>query len=388
MVYLYQLNVNSEYTLLQTISGTTVQLTVPTNTNGVEYFDRLTLNGGRGFKENQTDLITQYVESLETVSSNGSGLIVDATVDAVGTITHIHIREAGNNYKVGDSVTIVNPLGDGAVTGFDLNLLSQEDFTGSSNLEITDVVSTTGSGSTLAVQIASTKTAGANIGDLIIPVPSVDYYKVGGKVFSNVSNVFGKVYSLVPGTNLTGTGTGAKFDITASDSGYLVSVALVNEGNGSLRVKGSNYQALNKIRILGTQLGGTSPAHDAVITVGTIDGTGGIVTATITGASTYLPTITETSSVTFDGTVEGTTLTVSAITGGNDDIVADMIAEISGTTLTIYEIAGDQIIVGMALTGTGVTANTTIVSGSGNTWTISTAQNISRSNLKAVYLAS
>lgn len=382
-VYVYKQNLAGIYTLLQTITGTTVELNVPTNTDGVVYFDNLTLNGGKGFKEQASDLITSYVENLETVSANGTGLIVDATVDAVGTITHVHVRNAGNNYNVGDSVTIVNPLGNGSVTGFDLNLLANTNFTDSSTEIITDVVSTTGSGVGLELQVVSTKTSGANLGDIDIPVPSIANYQLGGQLFSNVSNVFGKIFNSVAGTNVSSTGNGAKFDITASDSAYLIQVAVTNEGFGTTYIRGASYAVNDTIRILGTQLGGTSPANDAVITVSTINVSGGILTATIAGASSFVPKITELNLVDFTGTVEGNTLTVSAITGGNDEIVSDIIAEIKETTLTIYEIAGEPIIVGMTLTGTGVVANTTIVSGSGYIWTVSNSQTITLGSLKA-----
>ena len=405
-VYVYQLTTAGIYTLLQTITGETVQLSSVTNTDGVEYFDDLTLNGGAGFKEQASDLITSFVESLETTSTHGSGLVVDATVDALGTIKKVHVREAGNNYQVGDPVTIINPLGDGAVTGFDLNLLSLVSLAGSTTSLITNIdpvtkklrpisetsgttlwpiQPVTGSGNGLELKIGSTKTAGANIGDIIIPVPSISNYTLGSQLFSDVPNVFGKVYNLVGGTNTSPAtvGTGAKFDITASDSAYLCEVALTNEGFGISRIRGTNYEIGDEIKILGTQLGGTTPVNDALIVVDTINVSGGILTVTISGASSYIPKITELSSVAFEGTVDGQTLTVTDITDGSDNILSDIKAEIKDTTLTVYEIAGSPIILGMRITGTGVVTNTVITSGSGNTWTVSKSQTIDLTNLKA-----
>lgn len=378
-VYVYKLNAFGAYTLAQTITGSVEQLSIPTNVNGVDFFDTNTLVGGSGFKESALELTTAYVESLETDSTGtGEGLIVDATVDAYGTIQAVHIREAGNNYQVGDSIKIVNPLGNGAVTGFDLKILSDIDFTGSVGTGI--ATTNNGSGSGLVVKVASTKTAGANIGDIVIPVPSIASYQVGNGVFANVANVFGKVFQAVAGVNVSGTGVGAKFDITASDSEYLVSVALVD----ALRVRGTGYQVNNTIRILGTSLGGATPANDAVVTVNTIDGSGGILTASITGASKFVPTITELSSVTFDGTVDGTTLTVNSINDGTDNITAYINATITGSTLTIFEIAGSSIIPGMTLSGVGVSEGTTIVSGSGNTWQVSSDQTLELMSMTAV----
>ena len=54
---------------------------------------------------------------------------------------------------------------------------------------------------------------------------------------------------------------------------------------------------------------------------------------------------------------------------------------ISGTTLTVGSLASGTIIAGMVLTGTGVTAGTYIVSGSGSSWTVSTSQTVSSTTI-------
>ncbi len=77
----------------------------------------------------------------------------------------------------------------------------------------------------------------------------------------------GASYTNVSGTNITGSGIGATFNIIVSSTQYVVTI---NSG-------GSGYVVSNQIRILGTQLGGVSPANDLVITVNELSGT------TITG---------------------------------------------------------------------------------------------------------
>lgn len=65
------------------------------------------------------------------------------------------------------------------------------------------------------------------------------------------------------GTNITGTGTGATFDVVRTAGSNAYSVIVANRGSG--------YAALNQIRILGTSVGGASPANDITITVSTLN---------------------------------------------------------------------------------------------------------------------
>ena len=92
-------------------------------------------------------------------------------------------------------------------------------------------------------------------------------------------------YSAVTGTNVTGTGSGAKFDIVRTGTRYTATVASGFAGTG--------YAPTNKIKVLGTQLGGLSPANDLTITVDTVS-TGAISTISVDGIS-----VTWTSGVTY-----------------------------------------------------------------------------------------
>lgn len=80
----------------------------------------------------------------------------------------------------------------------------------------------------------------------------------------------GASYTALSGINISGSGTSATFDVIVSSTTYLVTI---NSG-------GSGYVVSNQIRILGTQLGGTSPTNDLIITVTGLSGT------TITSIST------------------------------------------------------------------------------------------------------
>jgi len=66
------------------------------------------------------------------------------------------------------------------------------------------------------------------------------------------------VYTL-GGTNLSGTGTGATFEITRTAGTDTYTVKLANKGSG--------YAVGNQVKILGTSLGGATPANDLIITI-------------------------------------------------------------------------------------------------------------------------
>jgi len=59
-------------------------------------------------------------------------------------------------------------------------------------------------------------------------------------------------HSNVSGTNLSGSGVGATFDVVRTAGSNTYTVVLANRGSG--------YAALNQVKILGTSVGGASPA--------------------------------------------------------------------------------------------------------------------------------
>ena len=73
----------------------------------------------------------------------------------------------------------------------------------------------------------------------------------------------GAAYTGLSGSNLTGNGLGATFDILVTSTAYIVTV-----NNG-----GTGYVATNQIQILGSQLGGINGTNDLTITVTELSGT-------------------------------------------------------------------------------------------------------------------
>jgi hypothetical protein len=76
-------------------------------------------------------------------------------------------------------------------------------------------------------------------------------------------------YSNVASTTLTGSGTGARFDILRTNSFY--------DGSPTPNVRGTGYAVGDTVKVLGTALGGETPANDATLTVTEIDLDGRIV---------------------------------------------------------------------------------------------------------------
>jgi hypothetical protein len=81
-------------------------------------------------------------------------------------------------------------------------------------------------------------------------------------------------YTNVSGTNITFTGTNASFNVSRVDGEYVVTIA-----NG-----GSGYQSGNRVKVLGTDLGGISPINDLIITAD-ITSNGEIQSITTAGTS-------------------------------------------------------------------------------------------------------
>jgi len=96
-------------------------------------------------------------------------------------------------------------------------------------------------------------------------------------------------YNNVASTAVTGTGTGARFNITQQGSRYKAYAS-----QGDIRVAGTGYVVGNTVKVLGTALGGATPANDCTIEVTAVNGSGGITdiavpTGLANGAFEYDP---------------------------------------------------------------------------------------------------
>ena len=89
-----------------------------------------------------------------------------------------------------------------------------------------------------------------------------------------------KTYTALVGTNVISSGVSATFNVTTSGTTYAV----------TRNANGSGYAVNDTIKILGTQVGGISPANDILITVASVS-TGAIASISSTGfAATWATT--------------------------------------------------------------------------------------------------
>lgn len=91
----------------------------------------------------------------------------------------------------------------------------------------------------------------------------------------------------VASTAVTGTGTGARFNINQQGSAYKAYAI-----QGDIVAAGTGYAVGNQVKILGTDLGGATPANDCFIVITAVNGTGGVTgidvpTGEANGAWTY-----------------------------------------------------------------------------------------------------
>ena len=94
------------------------------------------------------------------------------------------------------------------------------------------------------------------------------------------------VYEALTPTTVTGSGAGLIVDITRTGSVYTVS-QYINPG--------TNYAVGNTVKVLGTSLGGTTPANDCVITITEISTGGGVVAGSCAGTADIVWTYNEAS---------------------------------------------------------------------------------------------
>jgi hypothetical protein len=135
----------------------------------------------------------------------------------------------------------------------------------------------------------------------------------------------------------SGTGTGAKFDVTKTDGVYTAALDTLAASAGT------GYAAGDTITIAGTSLGGVSPANDLILTVATVGAAGKIATfgsvgtgRTGDGVIDILVDVTGTTGIdtyTFGGASTGFT-----VTKGEDEItVASTVATNVQFTLADHE---------------------------------------------------
>ena len=184
--------------------------------------------------------VQKYFQDVEldlTLTERDAGLVVDAVALDMVLGTNFNAVSAGRRYLSGtvSTETLLNGPEKAPTLGA-INFIKYK------------VKNIAASGATVQIQTTIDDITNSIAGGV---TPRINY---------PVPVLPSATYSAVAGTNLSGTGINATFNFVRTTSGFTAAV----------NVAGTGYVVGNQIRILGSAIGGASPANDIVLTVATI----------------------------------------------------------------------------------------------------------------------
>ena len=328
----------------------TITVTDASDINSVLSFNNGTLLGGSGYSSGT---------AVATTGGTGTGLTVNVTQTG-GVVSNVAINQSGSGYTVGDTITIVQPLG-AVLTYVQSNVGTG--YSTANNL----TTSTSGSGTGLIVNIvdnglgsiASITVVSRGIGY----APSDTFSVIGGAtrgaVLTTNTLVAGSGYVNATGVVVTGgAGSGATVNITASVIGGVTTLNNI--------IAGSGYTG-DVLSYAPTGGSGSGLIVDAIF-----DGSNGFSNVTITsGGIGYTP---------------GNTFTIP---GGNGDasFTVNTVSNGQITNVTVNN-GGDSYVVGNTLSIPGGNGNATFnvasVSTYDGTFSISSVSTAASINVASV----
>ena len=255
-----------------------------------------------------------YAGIANGVNLVGSGADFDVVINGLTETYGVTVGSAGNNYAPNQTITIQGTSLGGATPDNDLTLTitdvdNDSTLTAGGILTVnatgTAVKSTSGYAIADRLKIQGSSFSGGADGtnDAIIEITAVD----GGGGITNYATTGTAPDGIESYTAVTGTpsasGTSATFDVTRTGTVY---TAVVNNA-------GANFVTNETVVILGTDLGGATPANDCTITVDSVDGSGTILTLTPSGTAANVGSLAEQSAGSIVG--NGATFNV-ALAGG------------------------------------------------------------------------
>jgi hypothetical protein len=372
-------------------SGATANITV----SGGGVTGIVAQNRGVGYKI--TDVLAALPANIGGVTGiiASYGSIVGGSLYNAGTYTGVSFTGGTGTGAVGTVVVTTNTIN--AVT----NLVGGTNYT---NGSFPSVALTGGTGTGA---LATVTTSGGSVVAVVITYGGNNYTAndvlscaatsigVGVLTFGAITGGSGYVNGVYSNVTLTGgTGTGARATITVS--GGLVTVV-------TLTYAGVGYTASDVLTTANTNLGGTGSAFNVVAaTVSSSSGfqctalsvsTGSVGSVTLTSdGSGYVAGDVLSASSTNIGGVNGTISALGGITPGNyytSSTTASVTASIAGTVMTVTVVGSGALVVGQTLSGTGVTADTTITSfgtgtGGVGTYNVSASQTVASTTISAL----
>lgn len=266
-------SIGSPLTVSGVTTGTQVTAVNGNSSGGTVLTSAVVNDVANGQNSLEVDNPVGIVPGLAIDDGAGSSLFVTSVVGSTITFDGYFSADFyGDNVSYSNvSGTNYAPSGTGA--RFDINRTSGA---------YTVTVDTAGSDYAVGdrIRILGTQLGGTSpANDLIVFVDTVNGSGgITGISYSGVGITGDASYNNLTPVNQNGLGNGAEFDITVTAGSYS---ATLNSNIG-----GSGYNANDRIRIPGGLLGGTSPANDLTITVSTVDGSGAILTFTLSGTGT------------------------------------------------------------------------------------------------------
>ena len=260
------------------------------------------------------------------VNLQGSGADFDIVINGLTETYGVTVGNAGGNYAPNQTIVIEGTTLGGVSPDNDLTI-TITDVDNDSTLTVGGVLTVNSAGT--AVKATSgfavadrLKINGSNFAggadvtnDAIIEITSVDgtggitNYSTSGTAPDGI-----ETYTAVSGT-ASASGTSATFDVTRTGTTY---TAFINNA-------GANFVTNETIVIVGTDLGGATPANDCTITVDSVDGSGTILTFTPTGTAANVGSISDQSAgnivgsgATFNVALAGGTYTATLAQAGQE----------------------------------------------------------------------
>jgi len=250
--------------------------------------------------DNEIDLINQ-----EAIFAGAQGIGADFDVEFLnGTYTDVTIGSGGIDYKLGDVIVISGTSLVSSQTGTLRDLYVSVDAVSSvGGIPISTVLQSAGTGYGDAINVATTGGNGTGL--------TLDIIQTAGVIDSVIINTAGSGYdqfdtvTIVGGnsdatvriteiqglgavTSVTFAGTAPQVDktftsvaftsSTSSGAGAIIDVQVIgNSYNVTFTNEGINYLPTETITVLGSALGGATPANDLTITIDNVGGTGNII---------------------------------------------------------------------------------------------------------------
>jgi hypothetical protein len=239
------------------------------------------------------DLVTILGSNLGGTNTTND-LTITITSTTIGKISTFNWAGAASDVSQYNAVSVANVSGQGSGLTFNIT----------QNGTVYENISTDNEGSSYVVtdriRITGTALGGATpANDIIIRITSASSTGVVGtfEILSGTAAASTDTYNAVTTASVESPGSGVILTVSKEAGSYSID----SFDNG-----GSGYKVGNRLKIVGNFLSGAQVLHDALVTVLTVDGTGAITDASISGTASGGETIDFYSTITLSDPIAST----------------------------------------------------------------------------------